>query len=1121
MSERLNSSDYRFIAICLLLLTATVWFSARNFYRAFPEASIDFTVNRNDAQTLAGKFLSGQGYDVSGYRDAAQFDFDDEAKTFLEREAGLEQANQLMGTRIRMWRWNRRWFKPLQKEEFRVEITARGELAGFEHELAEDTARPDVPGEQARALAELFLRTRLGRDLAALDFVEEADVTRPHRVDRTFTWKERDFELHNATYRHSVTVRGNEVASYREFLKVPEQWKRDYQRLRSKNEVTQEVDSSLMVLLMIGLVVVIVLRVRRHDVRWRRAALVGMAGIVLGFLAQLNEFPLHEFGYPTTDSYGSFLSRQFLNALLSALGTGGFLFILAAGAEPLYREFFPNKISLGGLMAMRGLRTKRFFLGTILGITLTGIFIAYQTGFYIVAYRFGAWSPADVPYTELLNTKFPWAFVLFGGFFPAVFEEFAFRMFAIPFFRKLTRSMAVALVLAGFLWGFGHSSYPQQPFYIRGVEVGIGGVALGLIMLRFGILPTLVWHYSVDAMYSAMLLVRSQSLYFKLSGAAAAGIMVLPVVVALVAYLRKGGFEPETGLLNRDDATPGVEPAPEQAAQEAPAPQTVPYQPLAARARWAALLLLLAGLASLAIPVAHFGGKPRYQIGPDKARASAGAFLLENGFDVGAFQHVTYPAVHWENADELAGKYFLERRPLSQASALFEKNRPVQFWITRYFKPLDEEEARVSIHPETARAMAFRRTIPEDRPGADIPLDSARDLAARFAGSHGWDVSAMDLKENSSEKKKARRDYSFEWEARAGDPRNVDETRYRVAVEVSGDRVTGARGFWKTPEAFDRSRERSNAISISAALARIAVIAGLIVYALWILVQGTRQGIVRWKDALKLALPAGVLVPIAPLLSMGERYKDYATARPLETFQVELFLQIMMATLGGILVLVIAAALIVSFYPRALEEWRRGNRRVLGLDAALAVFAAAGMELLYRQLHGWLNGYFHRQALLSIPGPAFLGSAVPALAALSESATSVITDAAFLSLLVLLIFQIKRRWQLVVGVPAALCCLVSADVRTPGEFALEYFAAIAVVAMAVAFCRWFGRKNYLAYALVFWLMALAHPVAELIGSGNPSLAAQGGIVAAVAVLVAIWAVAPGLFGAKTPSAELG
>ena len=135
-----------------------------------------------------------------------------------------------------------------------------------------------------------------------------------------------------------------------------------------------------------------------------------------------------------------------------------------------------------------------------------------------------------MPYTDLLNTRFPWAFVLFGGFLPAVSEEFLFRMFAIPFLRKLTRSMIAAVVLAGFIWGFGHAGYPQQPFYIRGVEVGIGGVALGIIMLRFGILPTLVWHYSVDAMYSAMLLLRSQSLYFKLSGFGAAGIMVLPVL---------------------------------------------------------------------------------------------------------------------------------------------------------------------------------------------------------------------------------------------------------------------------------------------------------------------------------------------------------------------------------------------------------------------------------------------------------------------------------------------------------------------------------------------------------------------------------------------------------------
>ena len=36
-------------------------------------------------------FLAGQGYRTAGYREASSFTFDDDAKTFLEREAGLEK----------------------------------------------------------------------------------------------------------------------------------------------------------------------------------------------------------------------------------------------------------------------------------------------------------------------------------------------------------------------------------------------------------------------------------------------------------------------------------------------------------------------------------------------------------------------------------------------------------------------------------------------------------------------------------------------------------------------------------------------------------------------------------------------------------------------------------------------------------------------------------------------------------------------------------------------------------------------------------------------------------------------------------------------------------------------
>jgi membrane protease YdiL (CAAX protease family) len=1103
MKDRLNRADYRYLAVCLVLLAATTWFSVRNFYRAFPEASIDFRVNRAEGQSLAAAFLAGQHYDTTGYRQASSFSFDDDAKTFLEREAGLEQANQMMGTRVRLWRWSYRWFRPLQKEEFRVDITPRGELAGFRHEIAEDATRPDVSAEAARALAEDFLRTRMRRDPATLEFVDAAEVARPHRTDRAYTWKERGFDIHDATNRVEVTLLGNEAGGYREYLKIPEQWTRDYQRLRSKNEAASTVDLVFMTGIIVGLVIVIIMRVRGHDIRWRRAATVGLIGMALSFLAHLNQMPLEEFGYPTTDSYASFMMRNLLNGVLSALAAGGFLFVLTAGAEPLYREMFPGKVSLGHLFRGRGLRTKRFFLGAVLGVTLTGIFIAYQTAFYITASKFGAWSPADVPYSDLLNTRFPWAFVLFGGFLPAVSEEFMFRMFAIPFLRKLVRSMALALVLAGFIWGFGHAGYPQQPFYIRGVEVGIGGVALGIIMLRWGILPTLVWHYSVDAMYSAMLLLRSQSLYFRLSGAASAGIILLPIVIALVAYWRRGGFDTEEGLLNADDST-AVEPDGQRAPERA-APRVSKWQPLTTRVRLAALALAVLGIAAVMIPADHFGASPKYKLTEGQALSISNDFLRISGVDPSGFGHVTAPSTNWEGDGRLTGKYFLERLPLVAASSLFERYRPMQRWSTRFFKPLNQEEAIVVVHPETGKVLGWDHTLPEDQPGADLPEAAMRQFAASHAASFGWDIAAMDLKESQSEKKKARRDYTFVWEARPGDTRNVDQARYRVEIEVAGDRPSSARAYWKLPEDFTRRREQQNFISISVTILRIAVLATGLVAVLWLLVGRIRQGLIPWRAALRIAIPCAVLSAIGPLLSMQLMLQSYPTAVPLEMYRGMTYLMLLMSVVFAFLLMGAAAALLTSYYPDALPALRFDSRRMLARDAAVALAAAAGTALIVYQLQAMLIGRFHANALLSFGAPTLIVSAVPALAAVSGAIRGVVLAAAVLGTLALIVRWLPRRWMLApMGLLLAFA-LLPTDVRTPGEFALGYAVALLTIAGAAVVCFWFARDNYLAYAVILWVVALRGPLGELYGNTRPL---HLGIVTAILLGGVLWALVP-------------
>jgi membrane protease YdiL (CAAX protease family) len=1073
MKERLGRSDYRFLAVCLVLFSATVWYSVRNFHRAFPEASIDFRVSRPDGEAIAANFLHA---DTAGYRRASSFTFDDEAKTFLEREAGLEAANRIMGSRIRLWRWSYRWFRPLQKEEYRVDVTPKGEVVGVQHVLPEDAPRPTPSAAEARAIAENFLRTRMQRDPASLEFLTMSETAWPHRTDRAFTWQDPGFNLHDARYRIEVNVVGDDPSGYREYLKIPDQWSRDYQRMRSKNEAASGVDTVLMIALVVGLVVVIVLRVRGHDILWRRAATVGLIGIALSFLAELNQMPLQEFNYPTTDSYASFMLRLLLNAAISALGAGGLLFVLTAGAEPLYREMFPGQISVGNLFSLRGLRTKRFFLGAVLGLTLTGIAVAYQTVFYIQAYKLGAWSPADVPYDDILNTRLPWAFVLFGGFFPAVSEEFLFRMFAIPFLRKIFRSVVLAIVVAGFIWGFGHTAYPQQPFYIRGIEVGLDGVVVGFLFLKFGILPALIEHYSIDAMYTAMLLLRSPNLYYRVSGAASAGIILIPIAACLVAYWRHGGFRSEDGLLNVDDQ-PGVEPAspPEPVA---PLDSPLDYRPLGNRVRTAAFALLAAGIAALLVPIDRFGDRPKYRLSSSEARARATAFAGASGFET-----VAVPAVHWDGGDDIAAKYFLERLSVPDVSAKFEQYRAIQHWRVRFFKPLNQEELLVAVHPESGKILGYSHKLPEDQPGADLAEPAARQIAAASAASFGWDTAAMDLKENGADKKKARRDYTFVWEARPGDPRNVAEARYRVAIGVSGDKPVSARGYWKLPEDYLRARERKNFMSIATVAGKIALLALLTVCGIWTLIRLIRDRAVPWRFALILGGVAAALSLIGHFLEFPLLLEQYDTAIPLETFRMNQAIGVVVALIFGFLVATAAAALVAGAFPEVRRSFWPAARRVLARDAAVALAAAVGLFLVVRQCGGALIDHFHAQAILSPSAPTLIATSAPWLGAASGALdTMLVTAGALVTLVLILRSRTWLAWLVLILLPIVA---FPDNVRTPGEWTLQYVLHVLGLLAVIVFCRWFARRNYLAYAVALWLMALSGELAKLYGNTAP------------------------------------
>jgi hypothetical protein len=216
-----------------------------------------------------------------------------------------------------------------------------------------------------------------------------------------------------------------------------------------------------------------------------------------------------------------------------------------------------------------------------------------------------------------------------------------------------------------------------------------------------------------------------------------------------------------------------------------------------------------------------------------------------------------------------------------------------------------------------------------------------------------------------------------------------------------------------------------------------------------------------------------------------------------------------------------AAALVVTFYPDAVPALRRGNRAVLAFDALAALVAATGIALALNRFQGILMDRFHAQAVLSIASPDIIASAAPALAALANAVRALLTDAALLGLLALLAWELTRPLKqmraLRYAAPLlALCATLPSEVRTPGEFLLHYTISLAMAAAGIAFCWFFARRNYLAYALVLWLMALRTPMMQLVGTGNRALEMQGWLIGAIMAATLVWVVAPAVLGRANP-----
>ncbi|HEX5412711.1 MAG TPA: CPBP family intramembrane glutamic endopeptidase [Terriglobia bacterium] len=1105
MAVRLGSRERTIIVVAILVSAISLVIGIKYFSSAFPEASLTLRINRADSLPIAEKFLSSRGFSTGGYRHAAIFTYDDDAKTYLERTQGLAEMNQLTRGPIHLWRWSHRWFKPQQKEEFRVEVDTQGRVVGFDHEIPDAARGASLTSDQARQIAQQFLQNTIHRELSGLEFLDVQSERRPARVDYSFTWNQKNVNLGKGSYRIEVDVAGDQVAGYSEYVKIPDQYLRDYQSLRSRNTSAQLVDQVFWILLSLAMLVILVKRLRDHDVPLKMAAGFGLVGTALYFLEQLNSFSLSQFGYSTTDSYSSFMTGYFRDAVLSALGVGALIFLLVASAEPVYRENLPRLGSLRRTLSWRGLRSRSFFIANVVGIAMTFFFFAYQTVFYLAADKLGAWAPADIPFSNLLNTRIPWAAVLLMGFLPAMSEELQFRAFGVPFLAKLFRSRAAGLILAAFIWGFLHSAYPNQPFFIRGVEVGVAGIIVGVIMLHFGIFATLIWHYSVDALYTAFLLLRSPNNYLRVSGGLTAGIMLIPLIVALIAYLRRGTFSEESDLTNERAGIRRA--AKEELAAEAET--SVSYQPLKRPRIVAAGVLFVILVGAAFIPAYRFGRDITLNFARSAVTKSATAYLAKKGVKVGEYRRAAWLV---ENIDPLTLRYFLERLSIKESEQLYRRSTRMVLWEVRFFKPMQKEEYRVFVDPGDNRVFGDRHVLDENAPGATPSPDAARALAENFLRQQGYQLSDFELQNSDSKKREAREDYTLTWQVKPDNPLNVGEAHFRIAVDVAGDQVVGTSRYFKLPEEWTRQREASRLEN--SILLGLESLLGIALFALMIMlfVRRVRAGKIPWRRSLWTGVALAGLTIVGELNAIPLIYQRYITSISLGNFWITVAVGLAVAPLLMGLVVWLAVALATSLYPDSWAIFRSAARRVWRRDAviaiALSLAAAAGLT----QLNGLISNRFHRFAPVSFD--IFSGQmdvSFPVISVMLHAIVYTVLIAALAAILIYLARSgwLRRAWWIWPLVLLILISLGPSGAHSGRQYIAGWAMAFIPLIGAVVIAGWFCRTNILAYVAAIFCLQIAAPLEQLLSQPSAFFRWNGIVVLLLSLLLLAWMLAIG------------
>jgi MFS family permease len=509
--------------------------------RTFPQAAIDVSVSKSEANNIAKEFISKQGVDISEYKTAMIFNSNDDAVVYLQKTLGLEKANEVMKSETAVWFWSFRAFRSLQKEEYNISIDpASGKLVSFDRAIEEDAGGADLELKEAKKIAEDFIdKNAIGINFSDYDLVDSSSEKKKSRTDHHFEWKNTRRQIGEGEFRILADVQGDIIGSYSSYFKVPEKFSREFEKESSVGDLLSTISLAFMFAIFVAAFIIFIKKYKTDSIKWKFALMMAVLLFLLGLADMVNTIPMAKFMYYTEIGYGTFWGMSLIGIIIVGVIYGIYVLFVTASGESLAQEIYPRSVEI--LTKIREkLFGKEIALSSFRGYWLASISLGGQALLFFIASKFfKVWYPADSPMSSIFDMYLPFLFPLTLGLTAAISEEFTFRLFGISFAKKYFKFTFLALLIPAIIWAFAHSDYPVFPVYFRGIELTLGGLLFGYFFIRYNILTCVIAHYIINAVLVSVPLLRSENNYYFISGLVVIGLGLIPALIGAVGLIKK------------------------------------------------------------------------------------------------------------------------------------------------------------------------------------------------------------------------------------------------------------------------------------------------------------------------------------------------------------------------------------------------------------------------------------------------------------------------------------------------------------------------------------------------------------------------------------------------------